>query len=154
LQFKINLNYSNLGRILALDYGTKRVGVAVTDPLQIIANGLTTVPEKEIWKFLAEYFSKEIIDCLVIGYPVQSSGAGSQSLKVINPFIQKFLKVYPNIPLVQADERYTSKMAHQVMIDGGLKKKDRQNKELVDTISATIILQWYLQSREILNLYK
>ena len=143
-----------MGRILALDYGAKRIGVAVTDPLQIIANGLTTIPVSEIWKFLAEYFTKEKIDCLVIGYPVQSSGAGSQSLRVINPFIQKFLKVYPDILLVQADERYTSKMAHQVMIDGGLKKKDRQNKELVDTISATIILQWYLQSRTLMNLYK
>ena len=143
-----------MGRILALDYGTKRVGVAVTDPLQIIANGLTTVPEKEIWKFLDDYFAKEKVDCLVIGYPVQSTGAGSQSLKVINPFIQKFLKTYPNIPLAQADERYTSKMAHQAMIDGGLKKKDRQNKEMVDTISAQIILQWYLQSRQLMNLYK
>jgi putative Holliday junction resolvase len=143
-----------LGRILALDYGTKRVGVAVTDPLQIIANGLQTVSEKDIWKFLAEYFSKEKVDCLVIGYPLQASGAGSQSLKVINPFIQKFLKLYPTIPLVQADERYTSKMAHRAMIDGGLKKKERQNKELVDTISATIILQGYLQSRQLQSLNK
>ena len=137
-----------MGRILALDYGTKRVGVAVTDPLQILANGLTTIPTNEIWKFLEEYFKKETVDCLVIGYPIQTTGAGSDSLRVINPFIKKFLKVFPNIPINQADERYTSKMAHQAMIDGGLKKKDRQNKALVDTISATIILQGFLETRK------
>ena len=137
-----------MGRILALDYGTKRVGVAVTDSLQILANGLTTIPTNEIWKFLEEYFKKETVDCLVIGYPIQTTGAGSDSLRVINPFIKKFLKVFPNIPINQADERYTSKMAHQAMIDGGLKKKDRQNKALVDTISATIILQGFLETRK------
>ena len=137
-----------MGRILALDYGTKRVGVAVTDPLQILANGLTTIPTNDIWKFLEEYFKKETVDCLVIGYPIQTTGVGSDSLRVINPFIKKFLKVFPNIPINQADERYTSKMAHQAMIDGGLKKKDRQNKALVDTISATIILQGFLETRK------
>ena len=137
-----------MGRILALDYGTKRVGVAVTDSLQILANGLTTIPTNEIWKFLEEYFKKETVDCLVIGYPIQTTGVGSDSLRVINPFIKKFLKVFPNIPINQADERYTSKMAHQAMIDGGLKKKDRQNKALVDTISATIILQGFLETRK------
>ena len=137
-----------MGRILALDYGTKRVGIAVTDPLKIIANGLTTVLEKEIWEFLANYFSKENVECLVIGYPMQLSGKGSESLRVINPFIQKFVKLYPDIPLIQVDERFTSKMAHQTMIDGGMKKKDRQNKEIVDTISATIILQWYLETQK------
>ena len=137
-----------MGRILALDYGTKRVGIAVTDPLKIIANGLTTVLEKEIWEFLANYFSKENVECLVIGYPMQLSGKGSESLRVINPFIQKFVKLYPDIPLIQVDERFTSKMAYQAMIDGGMKKKDRQNKEIVDTISATIILQWYLETQK------
>jgi putative holliday junction resolvase len=136
-----------MSRILALDYGTKRVGVAVTDPLQIIANGLTTIPEKDIWKFLAEYFAKEKVECVVIGYPVQASGKGSESLRVINPFIKKFIKNYPAIPIELADERYTSKIAHQTMISGGLKKKDRQNKNMVDTISATIILQGYLETR-------
>jgi putative Holliday junction resolvase len=136
-----------MSRILALDYGTKRVGVAVTDPLQIIANGLTTIPEKEIWRFLAEYFAKEKVECVVIGYPVQASGKGSESLRVINPFIKKFIKDYPDIPIELADERYTSKIAHQTMISGGLKKKDRQNKNMVDTISATIILQGYLERR-------
>jgi putative Holliday junction resolvase len=138
-----------MARILALDYGTKRVGVAVTDPLQIIATGLTTISEKEIWTFLAGYFVKEKVDCLVIGYPVQSTGKGSESLRVINPFIKKFLKTYPHIPVEQADERYTSKIAQQTMLSGGLKKKDRQNKSLVDTISATIILQGYLETRKL-----
>jgi putative holliday junction resolvase len=137
-----------MGRILALDYGTKRVGVAVTDPLQIIANGLTTIPEKEIWTFLEDYFTKEKVECLVIGYPVQSTGKGSESLRAINPFIRKFIKTYPGIPIIQADERYTSKIAQQAMLSGGLKKKDRQNKSLVDTISATIILQGYLETRK------
>jgi len=137
-----------MARILALDYGTKRIGVAVTDPLQIIANGLKTIPEKEIWHFLADYFSKEKVECLVIGYPQQTTGQGSESLRVINPFIKKFKKLYPDIPVELADERYTSKIAQQTMISGGLKKKDRQNKSLVDTISATIILQGYLETRK------
>lgn len=137
-----------MGRILALDYGTKRIGVAVTDPLQIIATSLTTVQAKDIWAFLSEYFKKENVEGLVIGYPVQTTGAGSASLKVINPFIQKFIKLYPNIPLHQADERFTSKIAHQSMIESGMKKKDRQDKAIVDAISATIILQGYLEARK------
>jgi putative holliday junction resolvase len=137
-----------LGRILALDYGTKRIGVAVTDLLQIIASGLTTVAEKEIWRFLADYFMKEDVECVVIGYPLQNSGKGSESLKAINPFIEKFLKTYPGIVLKQADERFTSKIAMQAMIAGGVKKKDRRNKELIDTVSATIILQGYLETRK------
>jgi putative holliday junction resolvase len=137
-----------LGRILALDYGTKRIGIAVTDPLQIIANGLTTVAPKEIWQFLANYFEKEQVECLVIGYPVQMNGEGSESLRVINPFIQKFIKLYPNIPVELADERFTSKIAQMAMLEGGVKKKDRQNKGLIDTISASIILQGYLETRK------
>jgi putative holliday junction resolvase len=133
-----------MGRILALDYGTKRVGVAVTDPLKIIANGLTAVPEKDIWEFLKEYFLKEDVECVVIGYPVQNSGVGSKALHVINPFIEKFTKVFPGMAIMQADERFTSKIAFQTLIDGGVKKKDRRNKELIDTVSATIILQGYL----------
>lgn len=137
-----------MGRILAIDYGQKRVGIAVTDPLQIIANGLKTVPSREIWTFLAEYLANENVDCLVVGYPVQSNGEGSESLRFINPFIQKLKKIYPNIPVSLADERYTSKMAMQAMIAGGVKKKDRQNKALVDTVSATIILQWYMEAKK------
>jgi putative Holliday junction resolvase len=134
-----------LGRIIALDYGTKRVGIAVTDPLQIIATGLKTIPTSEVWTFLKEYLVQEKIEYLVIGYPMQMNGTGSESLRVINPFIQKFRKIYPNINVELVDERFTSKIAFQTMIDGGLKKKDRQNKALIDTISATIILQSYME---------
>lgn len=137
-----------MGRILALDYGAKRVGVAVTDPLQIIANGLTTVETKEIWNFLEKYISKEKVDCIIVGYPLQMSGEGSQSLKFINPFIKKLKEKYHLITIELADERFTSKLAQQAMIEGGLKKKDRQNKALVDTISATIILQGYLEYKK------
>ncbi len=140
-----------MGRILALDYGSKRIGVAVTDPLQIIATNLTTIETKNIWTFLNDYFRKEQVESLVIGYPVQPNGKGSASLSVINPFIEKFIKLYPNIPLFQADERFTSKIAQRTMIDGGAKKKDRQNKALVDSISATIILQGYLETRKMVN---
>jgi putative Holliday junction resolvase len=137
-----------LGRILALDYGLKRIGVAVTDPLQIIATGLTTIAEKDIWEFLDEYFSKEKVEKLVIGYPVQLSGKGSESLIAINPFIKKFLIKYPEITIEQADERFTSKLAHRAMLEMGMKKKDRQNKAFADTISATIILQGFLESKK------
>jgi putative holliday junction resolvase len=141
-----------LGRVLALDYGTKRIGVAVTDPLQLTANSVTTVSPNEIWQFLDDYFKKEQVDCLVIGYPVQTTGEGSASLRVINPFIEKFIKTYPGMPIVQADERYTSKMAQRSLITGGYKKKDRQNKALVDTVSAAIILQGYLEKKRFENL--
>jgi putative Holliday junction resolvase len=136
-----------LGRILALDYGAKRTGIAVTDPLQITANNLGAVETKNIWNFLAEYFLKEKIEALVIGYPVQMSGEGSESLRFINPFIQKFRKTYPAIPVELADERFTSKMASMALLTGGAKKKDRQNKGLVDSVSAVIILQGYLDTK-------
>jgi len=133
-----------LGRILSIDYGRKRVGIAVTDPLKIIANGLTTVRTHTIWDFLKDYFEKENVERVIIGYPLQMNNQPSQSIIYINPFIKKFIKTYPDMPIEQVDERFTSKMAHQAMIDGGLKKKSRQNKALVDEISATIILQSYL----------
>ena len=140
-----------MGRILALDYGTKRVGIAVTDPLQIIANNLTTISEKDVWTFLNDYFKKEKVEKLVIGYPIQTTGEGSDSLRVINPFIRKFIKMFPDIPIEQVDERYTSKIAHRSMIEGGMKKKDRKNKSNVDAISATIILQGYLDGQKIMK---
>ena len=135
-----------MGRILALDFGTKRTGIAVTDSLQLIANGIKTISSTEIWKFLNTYLSTEKVDCLVVGYPLQMNGSGSESLKVINPFIKKFRTIYPDIKVELADERFTSKLAMQALITGGAKKKDRQNKALIDTISATIILQSYLDS--------
>jgi len=140
-----------LGRILALDYGTKRTGVAVTDALQITVNSLGTVATKDVWSFLETYFAKEVVDCVVIGYPLQMSGKGSDSLRVINPFIQGFIKKYPNIRIVQEDERFTSKIAQQAILAGGVKKKDRQDKALVDTVSAAIILQSYLDRLRLTN---
>jgi len=136
-----------LARILAIDYGRKRVGLAVTDPLQIIANALTTIHSKDIWAFLDEYLKKEQVECIVVGYPKQMNNEASEAVKYINPFLRKLIKTYPEIMVKQVDERFTSKMAHQTMIDAGLKKKARQNKALVDTISATIILQSYLEQK-------
>ena len=136
-----------LARILAIDYGRKRVGLAVTDPLQIIANALTTIHSKDIWTFLDDYLNKEQVECIVVGYPKQMNNEASEAVKYINPFLKKLIKTYPDIMVKQVDERFTSKMAHQTMIDAGLKKKARQNKALVDTISATIILQSYLEQK-------
>ena len=136
-----------MGRILAIDYGRKRVGLAVTDPLQIIANALTTIHSKDIWNFIAEYLEKEDVECIVVGYPKQMNNQASEAVRFINPFLKKLTKTYPNMEVKQVDERFTSKIAHQTMIDAGLKKKARQNKALVDTISATIILQSYLEQR-------
>lgn len=136
-----------MGRILAIDYGRKRVGLAVTDPLQIIANALTTIHSKDIWNFIAEYLEKEDVECIVVGYPKQMNNQASEAVRFINPFLKKLTKTYPDMMVKLVDERFTSKMAHQTMIDAGLKKKARQNKALVDTISATIILQSYLEQR-------
>jgi len=138
-----------LGRILALDYGQKRIGIAVTDPLNIIPNIIGTIETKDIWVFLDKYLNNEKIDTVVIGYPVQTNGKASSSLKYINPFIKKFIEKYPEIKIVQVDERFTTKMAQRVLIDGGFKKKERQNKARLDQISAAIILQWYLESIKI-----
>jgi len=136
-----------MGRILAIDYGRKRVGIAVTDPGQIIANRLTTVPTHTIWDFLKEYFEKEQVETVVVGYPRQMNNQASEAVRYINPFLKRFQKVYPDILLELFDERFTSKMAFQTMIDGGLKKQKRQDKALVDSISATIILQNYLEQK-------
>lgn len=133
-----------MGRILALDFGQKRTGIAVTDELQIIASGLTTVDTSELLSFLADYTAKENVELFVIGKPKQMNNDDSQSEVLIQPFLEKLSKKFPAIPLVREDERFTSKMAFQTMIDSGLKKKQRRNKALVDEISATIILQSYL----------
>jgi putative holliday junction resolvase len=137
-----------LGRILAIDYGKKRVGIAVSDPLQMIANRLTTVASNEIIQFLKDYFEKEKVDCVVIGFPVQLNNQPSDSQVHVSKFISIFAKQFPQIPIEKYDERFTSSMAMQTMIDGGVKKKKRQDKALVDGISATIILQDFLRSRE------
>ncbi|MGC9373681.1 MAG: Holliday junction resolvase RuvX [Bacteroidales bacterium] len=136
-----------MGRILAIDYGRKRVGLAVTDPLQMIANALTTVHAKDIWDFLSDYLNKEMVDCIVVGYPKQMNNQASEAVRYINPFVKRLQKLYPEMDIQLVDERFTSKMAHQTMIDAGLRKKVRQNKALVDTISATIILQSYLEQK-------
>ncbi|HLW09653.1 MAG TPA: Holliday junction resolvase RuvX [Fermentimonas sp.] len=136
-----------MSRLLSIDYGKKRTGIAVSDPLQIIANGLTTVETTNIFNFLKDYLGKEDVETIIVGLPKQMSGELSENMKRIEPFVNRLKKLYPNINIEYYDERFSSKMAHQVMIDGGLKKKDRQNKELVDEISATIILQGYMESK-------
>jgi len=137
-----------VGRFLAIDYGQKRVGLAVTDPLQLIANKLTTVPAHEIWNFLSDYFQKEKVERVIVGYPCQMNNKPSTAVLYINPFLKRFRKLYPEMPLELVDERFTSKMAFQTMIDAGLKKKDRQNKAMIDAVSATIILQSYMQQQK------
>jgi putative Holliday junction resolvase len=136
-----------MARILALDFGTKRTGIAVTDELQIIASGLTTVETKTLIPFLTDYFEKEAVELVVIGEPKKLNNEVSQSESAIQSFLEKFKKVFPNMQIQREDERFTSKMAFQTMIDSGLNKKQRQNKALVDEISATIILQSYLYSK-------
>ena len=132
-------------RILAIDYGQKRTGIAVTDELQIIASGLTTIPSATTIDFLKDYFSKEKVSKVLIGEPKQMNGEPSQSTEIIEHFVKKFKSFFPDMPVVRVDERFTSKMAFQTMIDSGLKKKQRQNKELIDEISATIMLQDFLR---------
>ncbi len=133
-----------MGRILAIDFGQKRTGIAVTDELQIIASGLTTVHTDELLSFLVNYCSREKIDLFVVGEPRQMNNEHSESERLIQPFLKRLSETFPDIPICRQDERFTSKMAFQTMIDSGLKKKQRRNKGLVDEISATIILQSYL----------
>ena len=135
-----------MARILSIDYGKKRTGLAVTDPLQIIANGLTTVPTAQLYEFVDKYVHSESVELIVIGEPKQPNGQPSENLARVKEFVARWKK-RQDTPIVLYDERYTSVLAHQAMIDGGLGKKARQNKALVDEISATIILQSYLESR-------
>ena len=137
-----------LARIIALDYGNKRVGIAVTDPLQMIASALETVPSHEIFRFLTDYFRKEEVNEIVVGYPKKLNNQPSESVRYINPFIKKLEETYPLKKIVLVDERFTSRIAFQTMIDGGLKKKQRQDKGLIDKISAAIILQSFLESSQ------
>ncbi len=136
-----------MARLLAIDYGRKRSGIAVSDSLQIITNGLTTVPSHTLISFLKDYVAKESVELIIIGLPRQMNYEESESMQYIKPFVKRLQKEIPDIPVEYSDERFTSQMAHQTMIDGGLKKKQRQNKALVDEISATIILQGYMEGR-------
>ncbi len=135
-----------MARILAIDFGKKRTGIAVTDELQIIASGLTTVNTNELLSFLKEYTSKEKVELILVGQPKQMNNTDSESEVLILPFIKKLENLLPHIPKKRIDERFTSKMAFQTMIDSGMKKKKRRNKAMIDEISATIILQSYLYS--------
>lgn len=134
-------------RILSIDYGQKRTGIAVTDEMQIIASGLTTIPTHTLIDFLKDYFAKEKVEAVLIGEPKQMNGQPSESASVINGFVTHFSNIFPEMKVIRGDERFTSKMAFQTMIDSGLSKKKRQNKGLIDEISATIMLQDYLSSK-------
>lgn len=138
-----------MSRILSIDYGIKRTGIAVTDELQIIASGLTTIPSETAIAFLTAYFSKENVSKVLIGEPKQMNGEPSESTPVIEKFVVAFKTAFPDMKIERVDERFTSKMAFQTMIDSGLKKKQRQNKGLVDEIAATILLQDYLTRKMI-----
>tara|TARA_B110000003_G_scaffold75493_1_gene77068 strand:- start:8856 stop:9266 length:411 start_codon:yes stop_codon:yes gene_type:complete len=136
-----------MGRILAIDFGKKKTGIAVTDELQIIASGLTTIDTKNLLYFVKDYTSKESVELIIIGKPKQMNNTLSENEKYIIPFLKSLEKSIPTIPIIRIDERFTSKIAFQTMIDSGLNKKKRRNKGLVDKISATIILQSYLYSK-------
>ena len=135
-----------MGRILAIDYGIKRTGIAVTDPERIIATGLTTVNTPTLLAFLQDYCKKEPVDIFLVGEPKHLDNTPSQSAQIIEPFVQKLAQAFPNIAIQRIDERFTSKLAFQAMIDGGLKKKQRQNKGMIDQVSATIMLQDYMRT--------
>lgn len=136
-----------MARLLSIDYGAKRTGLAVTDTLQIVPGGLCTVETKQLLKYLQDYVSREPVERFIVGLPKQTNGRDSDNLPRIKSFVGQLQKAIPDIPVVFFDERYTSVMAHQTMLDAGLKKKARQNKALVDEISATIILQGYMDSQ-------
>jgi putative Holliday junction resolvase len=135
-----------MGRLLAIDYGTKRTGIAVSDTLKIIATGLTTVLSHELMPFLKAYLNKETVDCIIVGAPRRLDNKPSENMKNVEWFVKNLKKEYPLMPIAFYDERFTSVMAHKTMLEGGLKKTDRQNKALVDEISAVILLQSYMES--------
>ena len=135
----------NMGRILAIDYGQKRSGIAVTDPSQLIANGLETVASKDLLSYIQSYMLKEQVDCIVVGEPKDMQNAASDASRFVEPFVRRLKALFPEQQIERYDERFTSKMAFQSMIDAGLSKKKRQDKALIDTISATIMLQSYME---------
>lgn len=138
-----------MGRIVALDYGKKRTGIAVTDILKITANGLDTIETPKLWDFLVNYITKEEVEALVVGEPTRMNDEPSEIEKSITPFVNRFKKQFPQIPVYRQDERFTSKLAMQAMIAGGVKKMARRNKALVDKVSATIILQSFLEQHNL-----
>ena len=135
-------------RILSIDYGSKRTGLAVTDPLKMIATGLAGIHTKELEEFLVDYFKKELVELVIIGHPTNLDDSDTHATPLVQAFINRFKKVFPSIPIQKVDERFTSKMAVESMVASGMKKKDRRNKNLVDEIAATIMLQEYLRSIE------
>jgi putative Holliday junction resolvase len=137
-----------LARILAIDYGQKRVGLAVTDNLQIIATALDTVHSKDVIKYISEYIEHETVELFVVGFPKDLQNRNTDATKYVEAFIKHLGKAFPNIAVVKTDERFTSKIAFRTMIDGGLKKSDRRNKAMIDKISAVIILQSYLEQKQ------
>ena len=139
-----------MARILSIDYGKKRTGLAVTDPLKIIAGGLATVSTHELFDYIQAYVSREPVELIVVGKPMQTNGRPGENLARVEQFVNRWRKVRPDIPVEYYDERFTSVMAHRAIIDSGLKKKARQNKALVDEISATIILQGYMESKRMM----
>ncbi|HUW07795.1 MAG TPA: Holliday junction resolvase RuvX [Williamwhitmania sp.] len=136
-----------MGRIVGIDYGRKRVGVAITDTLQIVAQGITTVHSSEIIDYLKDYFSKEDVELVVVGYPRQMNNTPSEGARFVQEFLNRMKKVFPDMPVSLVDERFTSKIATRAILDSGAKKKERMNKELVDMVSASLILQSYLEAR-------
>ncbi|MBP5514715.1 MAG: Holliday junction resolvase RuvX [Bacteroidaceae bacterium] len=136
-----------MSRVLAIDYGVRRTGIAVTDPLQIIANGLTTVDSRQLLAFIKEYVSREAVERFVVGRPMQTNGRESENLKNVEKFVEQLQKALPDIPITWWDERYTSVLAHQTMLESGIGKMARRNKALVDEISACIILQGWMERR-------
>ena len=136
-----------MGRILAIDFGKKRTGLAVTDSLRITANPLITIETKQLPDWLRDYFAKEMVDEVVIGHPKQMNGEDSESMQYIRPFVERFKQTFPDKPITYYDERFTSVLAHQAMIAGGMKKKTRQDKAQVDKLAACIILEGYMESK-------
>ena len=142
----VHYKFLSLPRILSIDYGSKRTGIAVTDPLKIIASGLTGIHTKDLEAFLIDYFKKEVVEQVIIGHPTNINDSDTHATPLVQAFINRFKKVFPNMPITKVDERYTSKLAVKSMVESGMKKKDRMNKNLVDEIAATIMLQQYLSS--------
>ncbi len=135
-------------RILSIDYGKKRTGIAVTDPLQLIAGGLATVDTPQLFNFLEDYLSRENVECIVVGQPRQTNGEDSENMKRVTPFVNRLRKLHPELTVEYYDERFTSVLAHRAIINSGVGRKTRRDKALVDKVSATIILQDYLESRK------